>query len=241
MSLNHNEDSSHFISLSDIMTALMLVFMFLSVAIIFQINQNSEKADVMSNIVQTYEQKDNSIYKSLTETFDENKRKQLGIKINEADLSVSFEDDKIKFDTGKSEISQEFAEKLDLFFPDFIINVVKGQIDDIQEIRIEGYADTDGIKGEKDEIKNYLFNMRLSQNRARNVLEYCINMPQTRQMNKSDFDKIKEKITANGLSSSKMKGKNKAASRRVEFRIITTTNIEIAKSAKVLGKKIKHD
>lgn len=240
MSLKHNEDSSHFISLSDIMTALMLVFMFLSVAIIFKINQNSEKADMMSNIVQTYEQKDNSIYKSLTETFDENKRKQLGIKINEADLSVSFEDDTIKFDTGKSEISKEFAEKLDGFFP-YFINNMKDQIDDIQEIRIEGYADTDGIKGEKDEIKNYLFNMRLSQNRARNVLEYCINMPQTRKIKKADFDKIKEKITANGLSSSKMKGNNKAASRRVEFRIITTTNTEIAKSAKSLGKKIKHD
>ena len=103
--------------------------------------------------------------------------------------------------------------------------------DRIQEIRIEGHTDTTGpcdtsqkygcvikdgpyqIEGSyTNEQKNYLYNMALSQARAKNVLAYCLTLG-------SDFSFMKDLITANGLSYSKMLQTNEA-SRRVEFRIL---------------------
>ena len=76
----------------------------------------------------------------------------------------------------------------------------------------------------------YFRNMELSQNRTRSVLRYILSLPAM------DADKgwIKEKHTANGLSSSRpIVGNNgqedKERSRRVEFRIRTNAENSIVK------------
>ena len=75
--------------------------------------------------------------------------------------------------------------------------------------------------------KAYFNNMELSQNRTRRVLEFILNNQQT------DKDWIRQKLTANGLSSSKLVIKNeiedKEKSRRVEFRVRTNAEKRIVK------------
>ena len=95
-------------------------------------------------------------------------------------------------------------------------------------MRIEGHTSSEW-ENEIDPGKAYIENMRLSQDRARNVLNASL-----------DLVKGPEKVwlikhlTANGLSSSKLvKNENnledKAASRRVEFRVRTKTEERLNK------------
>ena len=66
--------------------------------------------------------------------------------------------------------------------------------------------------------------MELSQNRARNVLRYVLQINHSKITKNKEW--IKKNMTANGLSSSQLilnpnGTENKAESRRVEFRVVT--------------------
>ena len=71
------------------------------------------------------------------------------------------------------------------------------------------------------------YNMKLSQDRTRNVLEYCL----SRQLIDRESVWINQKIAAVGLSSTKLVledgFENKAKSRRVEFRVKTNFEQQI--------------
>ena len=80
------------------------------------------------------------------------------------------------------------------------------------------------------EQKNYLYNMALSQARAKNVLAYCLTLG-------GDFPYMKDFITANGLSYSKMLKtedgqEDLEASRRVEFRVLVNAEDALKEGVK---------
>ncbi|MEA2018880.1 MAG: OmpA family protein, partial [Campylobacterota bacterium] len=79
----------------------------------------------------------------------------------------------------------------------------------------------------------YFYNMKLSQDRTRSVLKYIYNTESI----KDNRNWIKKHISAVGLSSSKLIYKNNIededASRRVGFRIITNSDIQIRKILEV--------
>ncbi|MBR0096017.1 MAG: OmpA family protein, partial [Synergistaceae bacterium] len=117
---------------------------------------------------------------------------------------------------------------LDDFFPRYIkiLNLYK---DNIAEVRIEGHTSSEWI-GSKNNLEAYFNNMKLSQDRTRAVLNYCLNMPAMKEHQAWAISAI----TANGLSSSKLilnsHGKEDAAlSRRVEFRVRTDADKRIMK------------
>lgn len=66
MFIKNRDDSSHFISLSDIMTALMMVFLFVSVAIIMQIQKHNE---IVTNIQANYKNQKEMLYADLQAEF----------------------------------------------------------------------------------------------------------------------------------------------------------------------------
>jgi outer membrane protein OmpA-like peptidoglycan-associated protein len=105
------------------------------------------------------------------------------------------------------------------FFPRYI-TVLKPYKEDLREIRIEGHTDNDFDYGPG--IREYFFNMELSQGRTRSTLIHCLQMIYN---DKEVYNWVKPLVTANGLSSSKLITVDgiidKAASRRVEFRIRT--------------------
>ena len=105
------------------------------------------------------------------------------------------------------------------------------------EIRIEGHTDSDWLiddscpalsSGAPSRNCGYYKNMQLSQERARNVLMYCMDMMQNQEEN----GWLIKVFTANGMSYSHLicpEGKaecqageeDKQSSRRVEFRVRT--------------------
>ena len=99
----------------------------------------------------------------------------------------------------------------------------------ITEVRIEGHTSSQWSNA-SDETAAYFFNMALSQARTRSTLEFLYGLE------KIEKDKywIRERFTANGLSSSKIiftaKGEEDVEkSRRVEFRLITDAESQLLK------------
>lgn len=221
MAFIHKEDNSHFISLSDMMTGLMVIFLFISVAYMIKVKEQSdeilEQKREVEQLTTAYYKAREDILQALRNEFSYDlavwKAKL------EGDLSIVFTDPDILFDKDQTTIKPKFKEILSNFFPRYI-SVIQEFKDFIKEVRIEGYTDSDGLVGQTLK-ESYFYNMWLSQGRSREVLGYCLkDFPET------DFNELKELITANGLSFSHLKkdefGKeDKQASRRVEFRIET--------------------
>lgn len=223
MPLKRREDNSHFISLSDMMTALMMIFLFISVAII----HNTQKQTlVVREIVAAYSDEQTNLYRDFRKEFEKDLSKWQA-EINPEDLSIVFTSPEVLFDTGEDTLKPKFKEMLSDFFPRYI-KIIQIHKAHIQEIRIEGYTDTNGLPGQTLQ-ESYFYNMKLSQDRTRSVLEYCLGLP---NFSSDDFDYLKEVITANGLSFSRLikdsNGvENKSASRRVEFRVLMKSDDNI--------------
>ena len=83
-----------------------------------------------------------------------------------------------------------------------------------------------------------MLNVELSQGRARNVLNYCLQMAAKDPAMKEMMDWAQYKITANGLSYShpilNANGtENKDLSRRVEFKVRTNAEAQLEEIAKM--------
>lgn len=231
---NAKEDNSHYIPLSDIMTALMLVFLFISVSVILDIQKKYADHGRCERITKEYFDKKENLYIDLQQEFSKDLSKW-DAEINK-DLSFKFNERTPQFDKNEAVLKEEFQAKLKEFFPRYIKTIMPYK-DQIQEIRIEGHTDTSGpckINSQEEcvmkegpyavtgnytnEQKNYLYNMGLSQARAKNVLSYCLTLD-------PDFAYMKQYVTANGLSYSKLityadGSENHKASRRVEFKVL---------------------
>ena len=95
-------------------------------------------------------------------------------------------------------------------------------------MRVEGHTSSE--YGDLSPDEAYLENMRLSHNRTVEILNYVLALS---SINRDQYNWSRRLITANGLSSSKLAYKSKPpigigredkdASRRVEFRLVTTS------------------
>lgn len=213
-------------SVSDMMTGLMIIFLFVAVAYMIQVQDNQS---VLTEYVETKQR----LHDKLVNEFkgDTAKWKMIVGK----DLSMKFKEPEVLFATGSGEIKPKFAEILDEFIPRYLNILLTTDItlrNHIQEIRIEGHTDTlRMVKYGKDP---YLSNVLLSQERAYNVLTYIRNMPSFQKYSDEEKKLLDYWFTANGLSYGKALDEhgNYAAksgktidnelSRRVEFRIVTT-------------------
>lgn len=212
-----NED--HWLSVSDLMAGLMMVFLFISIAFM---RETMKEKDSMKNVAITYQNTQVAIYKALNEEF-KNELKKWDAYIDEKTLTFTFQSPKTLFDNNKSQLKNKYKEILNDFFPRYL-NILLNYKDSISEIRIEGHTSSTGT---------YFYNMKLSQDRTRSVLEYIYNL---KKVNNHQYW-IKKHISAVGLSSSKLIIKNnkedQKASRRVGFRIITNSEIQIRKILEV--------
>ena len=142
-------------------------------------------------------------------------------------IRIIFTNPNYEFAKGSYELTPEFKNALKIFFPIYLSTVDQWTMRElVDEIRIEGHTDSDGP---------YIYNMQLSQNRARNVLDFAINLPEIQRTNQY-FLWSRSLLTANGLSFSRrldqsgqiMKfpytgEENKDRSRRVEVKLRTST------------------
>lgn len=225
-SSNSSENSGEYwLTISDLMSGLMVVFLFISVAFM---RYKEIENDKIKNIAITYEKNQTAIHKALHEEFKLDLKKW-NASINGETLSFEFNSPEVLFKTGSSEINRHFQQILSDFIPRFLKTLEQFN-PSIQEVRIEGHTSSEWQQ-EKNQNTAYFKNMQLSQERTLSILKYSYYIPQVSIKQK---EWIKSNLVAVGFSSSKiivdLNGiEDKKRSRRVTFRIITNADSEIRK------------
>lgn len=220
------KEEDPWISISDLMSVLMMIFLFVSIA--YMGNARLEKQRIESVAI-TYEKIQTELTQDLKKEFDEN-LKLWNATIDTNTLSIRFENPDILFKVGSTELNDNFKSILDNFFPRFLQILTRQKYkNDIEEIRIEGHTSSEWT-GEKSLRQAYFNNMELSQGRTRKVLEYVLSQIEDEAL----FNWTKSNVTANGLSSSKLirkadRQEDRERSRRVEFRVKTNAEKQIVK------------
>lgn len=217
LEINFGEEENHWMSISDMMTGLMTIFLFISISymLITQIReQEIKKMSVLST------QKRDDLYEALNQEFKHD-LKRWNAHIDKQTLSVKFQTPDILFTAGSDELQPKFKEILNEFYPRYIkiLNSQKFR-NDIEEVRIEGHTSSEWATQVSSDIA-YQNNMRLSQNRTLSVLQYVNNLNEVYIYK----DWLKSKTVAIGKSSSKLVlvdgFESKEKSRRVEFMVKT--------------------
>lgn len=205
-------DDGYWKSYSDMMAALLLMFI---LVMILALNIATDK----ENENNALKQKLQDAYGVKTQIAEELIKEFSGeAEVDKQTGDIKFKSD-ILFDFDKAELKQEGINYLGDFMPRYLNIVLSDKyVNDIAEIIVEGHTDNNG---------EYMYNLKLSQDRALNVAKFCIeNNPKKAKM-------LKKIITANGRSSSnpvKTLGiTDDKKSRRVElkFRIKDEKTMEI--------------
>lgn len=239
------EGSSYDLSISDLMAALCCIFVLVAVAISASLSEKNSLAD-------KYKELQQEIYLDLTEELGSDLEKW-GATIDPDTLTIRFSSDD-GFDARSADLKQNYKNVLKEFFPKLIQILEKDKYKkEIEEIRIEGFTAPDKTDpyGEGSE-HDYVSGVKLSQERTQNVLLYCLentNYSQETDPAKKEAEKdwIRKHIVSNGYSLSKPLDTNgnlletdgeidKAATRRVEFRIKTNSDNIVKQFQKINGK-----
>lgn len=217
-----NSEEEHWLSISDLMSGLMMVFLLIAITYMFHVAQGQQK---VKKIAVTYQEAQMALYEKLYAEFKDDLPKWKAV-IDKETLAIQFFEPEILFKTGQSDVTEKFKTILDDFFPRYLDIIFSDKFkDNISEVRIEGHTSSEWSSGKCTTDEAYFNNMQLSQQRTRAVLLYCYNITPDMALK----NMMRKYVTANGLSSSKpicnAKGiENPTMSRRVEFR--TRTNAE---------------
>ncbi len=212
------------LSVSDLMTGLMVIFLFVAIAYISRVQQNQS---VLTDYVETK----NEMHQKLVKEFAGDTLKwQMSIG---KDLTMKFKEPTVLFASGSSELTPRFKEILDEFLPRYFTILLNDSLrNNIQEIRIEGH--TDDVPIPRLDPDPYVANAKLSQERALSVIKYFRSMPAFANYSDEQKKLLEFWLTANGLSYGKAldsdgnyiissgKSIDRDHSRRVEFRIVTS-------------------
>ncbi len=219
MSSEHNT----WMSVSDLMTGLMVIFLFVAIAYI------SKEQEHAVNLREYMEVKTKLHGKMVNEFAGDTSHWQMDVG---GDLSIKFKNAQTLFPSGSDKLTPEFCQILDEFLPRYFNLLLQDSLSKhIKEIRIEGHTDDVPYPGLDSDP--YFANLILSQKRARNVLRYFRSMPYFVTLSPKNQERLEYWFTANGLSYGKALDANgneayksqkeidRENSRRVEFRIIT--------------------
>ena len=231
---SENETYSFWQSYSDLMSALLLIFvLMMSTTLLQAMNLYHEKIEEEAAVQAEMEEKQQEqevlmqqieeqqvqiekliglkeeIIVNLSEEFD---KTDLVVAVDPMTGSITF-DSSILFSVNSYELTNHGKKFLDSFIPVYFDALIGSDyVDYISEIIIEGHTDTRG---------DYMYNLELSQKRALSVCKYCLDrIAENEQYDQTYFRSI---ITANGRSWSNpiydTDGQiDMDASRRVEFK-----------------------
>ncbi|BFU59313.1 MULTISPECIES: OmpA family protein [Rodentibacter] len=218
-----NDDDSQWLPISDLMSGLMILFLFIAISFMRNIQMEKQKIE---EVALTYQQNQVAIYETLINEFKDDLI-SWNAEIDQ-DLTFVFKSPDVLFNIGKSDLNTKYRKILSDFFPRYL-NAIQPYLGSINEIRIEGHTSSHWNKLVSDD-EAYFLNMALSQERTRSVLKYVYELE---SIGFKQRNWIKSHLAAVGLSSSKTiieNGlENEEKSRRVSFRIITNADIQIKK------------
>lgn len=219
---SNKDDAEHWIGISDLMSGLMMMFLFIAVAYMYyvQVERNNIK-----EIAVAYKDTQVAIYKDLVSEFSEDLARW-NATIERDTLEVTFNNPEVLFRSGSPDLNPQFKMILADFFPRYV-TVLSRYRTAIEEIRIEGHTSSDwgSLHGEQ----AYFPNMALSQDRTRSVLQHVLSLLEA----KTDREWVRASFAAVGYSSSRRivnsdtQQENSASSRRVNFRVITNSELQI--------------
>ncbi len=223
------KSTKEWISISDMMTGLMMVFLFISILYMNQVQKDSaerikkskESIEQIDKITEKHKNYKEIIAKRLKTEFQYDLKKWNAIIPQDNSLTIRFLSPDIMFNAGSSMIKKEFKNILSDFCPRYF-KILYNLRKEINEVRIEGHTSKEW-KGALSKKDAYFKNMKLSQDRTRSVLQYCVNLNNIK-ININNW--MMKTLTANGLSSSKPTKecvhnsvRCRKLRRRVEFRI----------------------
>ena len=214
------------LSIGDLMAALLLIFVLLLGATLLLMKEDEERT---VELISEYEALQDSLYQELRAEFSDDLPRWAAV-IERSTLSIRFEEPDVLFARGETDVRTRFQDILDDFFPRYIRILRQPQYRSaIREIRIEGHTSSEWSDGVADDVA-YFNNMRLSQNRTRSVLRHVLQTLEPGVVQTW----TQSLVTANGLSSSQpiltpIGEEDREASRRVEFRVRTNAESQLAR------------
>lgn len=224
----------HWIPLADLMTVLMIMFLFMAISYMVEMQKKQAQKN---KVIQDFQNSKTELLSELNREFSADFRKsKWNAVLDTNDLSIKFIDERILFSYDKSDLKPEFKLILADFFPRYIKIILKTKYKNkIAEVRVEGHTSSEG---------DYIYNLKLSQDRTRNVVEFLRNLNYYRNLTTDAQRRLLYLITANGLSYGRTLDQNgnltyasaktpdNLKCRRVEFRIITTSDDLIKQAIK---------
>jgi len=233
---------NNWISFSDIMTVLMIIFLFISISYMMQVKKEQAQRD---EIFEEFKATKEELYNELNTVFKDDFQKW-DVQLDK-DLSIKFTNPDVLFQSGKTNIRPYFSEILNEFLPKYFDIILQEKYKDkISEIRVEGH--TDNVPAPQYDKDPYIANTLLSQERSAEVIKHFRKMEYFKNLSTKQITLIEYLLTANGLSYGRTVDDNgdltinsnqpinNQKSRRVEFRIITTSDKLIDKVLKELEK-----
>ena len=236
------EGGNNWISFSDVMTGLMIIFLFISISYMLEVQKKQKERD---EIFEEFKATKEELYNEINKEFKADFQKWQ-VKLDK-DLSIKFTNPDVLFESGETDIRPMFENILNSFLPRYFDIILQNKYKDkLAEIRIEGH--TDKVPAPEYDNDPYIANLLLSQRRSAEVVKYFRNMDYYHNLSIEKIHLIEYLLTANGLSYGRTVDKNgeltiftgnpidNDKSRRVEFRIITTSEKLVEKVLKDIEK-----
>lgn len=237
-----NEETSYWLSYSDMMAALLLVFVLIISFTMLQAKKQYEnrtkELEVQEKLIEEQQQIMDEQKKTMDlqqATMDQQQEQldriigvksklieDLKIEFSGTDLKVSVDpqtgaitfDSSILFDVNKYNLKTSGEVFLEAFLPRYLNILLQDDYNPyVSEIIIEGHTDTNGT---------YMHNLELSQERALSVAAFCLK-DDSSILSSEEKERLRSIVTANGKSFSNPiynpdGSVNLDASRRVEFK-----------------------
>ena len=203
---DNTENNIFWVTMTDLMTALVLVFIVL--------------------FFYTYM---TSYYEKIEAQMEQKKASEaLETTLKEQNIQASIDGSVVKisdlelFNVNSYELSENGKKYLDKFAPAYLNSIFSNEYlnKNIEKIIIQGHTDSQTFKGKYSDDEQYMKNMELSLKRAYSVANYMTNTP----YNKVNGNKLRKMIIVEGASFSNpilVDGKEDfSKSRRVELKVI---------------------
>lgn len=216
------QDEANFgLSIGDVMTALLLIIILVMMNALSTLRAETDKTN-------EFEAKRKHLNAELYREFEPD-FERLYLNVDTVNGVIDFSSPTVLFAACSETVKPGFQAILQDFYPRYLEVLTRSEfIDVIDEVRVEGHTSSDwggcsgfscplGANGQPDA---YLCNLRLSQNRSFEVLNYLL------QIEAEDRDWFQNKAVAMGYSYSNLvfsshgDEENKEASRRVSFRAL---------------------
>lgn len=214
-------DDGEWLSVSDLMAGLMMVFLCISIVMMRSMMEEREKIRALA---QSYRDNQLAIYQTLVAEFEDD-LPRWGATIDKDRLIIAFNNSDAMFTTGEAEMNLQAQRVMENFFPRYI-TALKPYLGSIRAIHIEGHTSSEwGAGGSSND--NYFKNLRLSQSRSREVLHHVQGL-----VPEAEVPGMLALVAAVGYSSARPVLRDDGSedpekSKRVAFRVITNSEAQI--------------